>query len=264
MSSGDSPDHYDFLSKRIKVEIIDDSNYQSPECEQIALPVDPLQTKIEYDSESEIPIAQLPQQCKVNQENINTKTSNQENEKFESISPQREAKNIDSNSPRSNEDVKYHIQDGIWLATCYGEETTDKRIKNEEYDKFLTLNIKLSCDICLEPAETFTKLQAHVQSEHNSKAFVTCCDKQFHLRAALVDHILLHKFPKYFTCIVCSKTLTGRKTLHEHEKTHNKKLVYQCPGCEKSFHRKINLDRHKDIHVDYSERTTECPECDKL
>ncbi|XP_055844925.1 gastrula zinc finger protein XlCGF26.1-like [Episyrphus balteatus] len=248
----DSEEDINFLNSRIKVEVNEDSNDLPLKFDQIDIPDDPLNTKIEIeektsdksDSESEIPISQLSTRYK------------KEATKKPKVSKFKNTK---------SEEVVFHIKDGIWLATCYSQETTDKRISHEEFDKFINKNMELSCDLCLEHMVSFTALRSHFQKYHEpEKAYVTCCGKNFYLRAALADHILLHKLPNYFTCSLCSKVLTGRKTLIEHQKTHNKKLIYQCPGCDKSFHRKVNLDRHKDVHVDYSERTVECSQCDKL
>lgn len=60
--------------------------------------------------------------------------------------------------------------------------------------------VSLVCDICQNNHQyrTFKDVQEHFQNKHQIRGYVTCCDKKFHRKDRLMNHITNHINPDAF------------------------------------------------------------------
>ncbi|KAI8907763.1 hypothetical protein DFJ77DRAFT_434351, partial [Powellomyces hirtus] len=70
---------------------------------------------------------------------------------------------------------------------------------------------------------------------------------------------------KLYSCtyLNCNRQFTRHFNLQTHIKTHdpNRDKPFTCPLCDKSFGRKVDRDRHMNVHT--KEKTHLCPYCSK-
>ncbi|XP_055839473.1 transcription factor grauzone-like [Episyrphus balteatus] len=146
------------------------------------------------------------------------------------------------------------------------EEVVKRKQLSQEYDKIIQEHMKLSCSICLTILPNFSCLRKHYRTQHNKRGYASCCDKKFHSKSILVDHIHTHLDPERFKCEKCSKVLADRRCLEVHMDMHieDNQRTYQCDQCNKSFTKEILLQRHMHIHIPEEERKFPCEECNKL
>lgn len=59
---------------------------------------------------------------------------------------------------------------------------------------------KLTCDLCANDVffPTFRDLQAHFMNEHQTRGYVTCCDKKIYRKDRILTHITNHINPDAF------------------------------------------------------------------
>lgn len=146
------------------------------------------------------------------------------------------------------------------------EELIKRKKLSQEYDDFIQEHMKLQCNICLINLANFSTLRKHYRTQHNRRGFASCCDKKFHSKSILVDHIHTHLDPERFKCEKCNKVLADRRCLEVHMDMHiaENQRTYQCEKCSKSFTKEILLTRHMHIHIPEEERKFPCEECNKL
>ncbi|XP_041424124.1 gastrula zinc finger protein XlCGF57.1-like isoform X2 [Xenopus laevis] len=95
------------------------------------------------------------------------------------------------------------------------------------------------------------------------------CATSFPRKAALLEHLRLHKGEKPFACKECGKLFARKLLLQNHQKDHAGGKPFTCTECGKSFSKKFNLIRHEksslQIHRKQStgEKPFPCPYCDK-
>lgn len=79
------------------------------------------------------------------------------------------------------------------------------------------------------------------------------CDKQYHKRWNLVDHIKTHLGVMPYKCDLCSMTFVQKGNLKKHLRQHEfpdmkKRKAFQCSLCNKSYTERYNLTHHMKRH----------------
>ncbi|XP_037969581.2 PR domain zinc finger protein 5-like [Plutella xylostella] len=108
-----------------------------------------------------------------------------------------------------------------------------------------------ACKICGEKFQTLYLKQKHMMTAHNSGHKCPHCDRVFHLRSFMNNHIRrTHLKEKNVPCHVCGKRFFNKLTLSGHMVTHDASLqrLYHCEHCEKGFTKKKYLRLHISRH----------------
>lgn len=68
-----------------------------------------------------------------------------------------------------------------------------------ELEKRMTEFFEMNCDSCWHRFDSLNDAKSHYRSKHNiRKGYLKCCDKKFHLRSRIIDHINWHINPNVF------------------------------------------------------------------
>uniref|UniRef100_K3WQJ3 Wilms tumor protein homolog n=1 Tax=Globisporangium ultimum (strain ATCC 200006 / CBS 805.95 / DAOM BR144) TaxID=431595 RepID=K3WQJ3_GLOUD len=81
---------------------------------------------------------------------------------------------------------------------------------------------------------------------------VADCDRRFHRKFTLSEHLTTHTGEKPFQCTVpsCDKRFTTSGNLSRHRRTHTlKKIACSAPGCMRIFTKPEMLMRHLKVHM---------------
>ncbi|ETN66449.1 hypothetical protein AND_001765 [Anopheles darlingi] len=138
--------------------------------------------------------------------------------------------------------------------------TRTRREADRKADQEIKKFYKLECEICSIAQSDFTKLLAHYQSQHGTRGYMRCCNKQFFYRHAIVEHIENHRGD--IRCEICLKTYKTRRYLALHfAKSHGSEedRPYKCATCGSSFPKAYLLRAHESLHVQET-----CPICKKV
>uniref|UniRef100_A0A182Q446 C2H2-type domain-containing protein n=1 Tax=Anopheles farauti TaxID=69004 RepID=A0A182Q446_9DIPT len=130
-----------------------------------------------------------------------------------------------------------------------------RREKDDTIKEFYTLE----CEICSASQESFVDLMGHYQTEHNTRGYIRCCDKQFFQRYSVLTHIAIHQGT--IRCEICHKSYRNRHTLRLHKaQMHSTDAdkPFKCDMCSMSYVREGMLRSHQRTHVQ-----AECPICKK-
>nr|CAI5852063.1 unnamed protein product [Callosobruchus analis] len=61
------------------------------------------------------------------------------------------------------------------------------------------------------------------------------CDKAFHQKSCLDNHLLIHSGTKKFQCSICGKSFAYKSVLTIHMRQHTGLMPYICKYCSKHF-----------------------------
>lgn len=76
------------------------------------------------------------------------------------------------------------------------------------------------------------------------------CDKLFHRRSKLRDHITrVHKKADKYECNICKHVVHSLESYNAHLKMHNAEKTYSCDLCPMKFYTAGNLGLHKKVHA---------------
>ncbi|XP_049943463.1 gastrula zinc finger protein XlCGF52.1-like isoform X3 [Schistocerca serialis cubense] len=91
----------------------------------------------------------------------------------------------------------------------------------------------------------------------------TCglCNKTFTQRKSLKLHLETHTVELPYSCGVCNRRFTSDKRLKRHSRLHTGERLYSCGVCSKSFMRSDFLKNHLRVHTGtcYGDNTDERP-----
>lgn len=106
----------------------------------------------------------------------------------------------------------------------------------------------LKCDLCDNELfyKSFAELAEHFRDEHDTKAYIRCCDKKFFTRRSVINHENMHTRPTDFMCQVCGKLLPNQYHLRDHVARHgdDSQKKHFCTICDKRFHLRHDLTDH--------------------
>jgi KRAB domain-containing zinc finger protein len=76
------------------------------------------------------------------------------------------------------------------------------------------------------------------------------CDKRFHQKFTLDNHILTHTREKPHKCMYCEAAYAQKYDLTKHLKVHVGDRIYSCTfeGCDEAFRLQVELKEHYAIH----------------
>ncbi|XP_055623176.1 transcription factor grauzone-like [Toxorhynchites rutilus septentrionalis] len=134
-----------------------------------------------------------------------------------------------------------------------------------EEDKKISQHCKLECDECKTSFPNFTQFKRHFREVHQTKGYVVCCNRKFHKRVHLVEHVTKHINPDAFKCTICNKTYCNSTGLSLHMTKHGAQdgLPHKCDQCERSFAKKFQLNTHQLQHVAEEDKKCVCTVCNK-
>ncbi|XP_068165264.1 zinc finger protein 79-like isoform X1 [Antennarius striatus] len=92
----------------------------------------------------------------------------------------------------------------------------------------------------------------------------TCsiCGKKYSRKKSFMTHMRLHTEGKRFSCSVCQKTFQFNVEVVRHMRVHTGEKPFTCSVCGKGFARKTEMEQHMRIHT--GEKPFSCPHCSKL
>ena len=124
------------------------------------------------------------------------------------------------------------------------------------------------CYICGKGFTEKSRLQIHIEVEHEGKRYVCdICGKDYKSAGALRIHRRLrHTNTGTFKCSVCDKTFSSKSFLREHLSKHAGTKELSCPTCEKKFRYSNNLKEHQTRcrRIPSNEASYKCHECDSI
>ena len=111
---------------------------------------------------------------------------------------------------------------------------------------------KFKCKIC--PDERYFKskgeLTNHLRYHYEPSYQCEVCQKQFHFKKDLVNHIRTHTGEKPYVCSTCDKRFSQKQTLQNHQATHSDERKFKCEICpdDRYFKTKVGLTNHLRYH----------------
>ncbi len=74
------------------------------------------------------------------------------------------------------------------------------------------------------------------------------CNRGFSMKKTLDDHKVVHTGERPYSCSLCQKTFSQKRTVRQHMKIHTGLKPFSCSGCDRKFNSKPNMKRHEAIH----------------
>ena len=87
------------------------------------------------------------------------------------------------------------------------------------------------------------------------------CSKVFSKKRSLIKHKHIHSGVRRYNCDVCNKVFKQQSHLTSHLRIHSGERPYTCEVCNKTFTVSSSLRRHQKIHS--GERPYTCDVCNK-
>eukprot|EP00795_Rhopilema_esculentum_P010903 gene10903-19734_t len=125
------------------------------------------------------------------------------------------------------------------------------------------MEFPFSCDVCLIPFKSNSKLQSHKRRHTDDKPYLcSYCGETFECHTDLAKHREeLHLGCKTFKCKQCIKSFSTRKELSQHTWRHTGIKMYKCGICDKYYTSAGNLAAHQRRHKGIcSMKCSFCPE----
>ncbi|XP_034828540.1 zinc finger protein 676-like [Maniola hyperantus] len=105
------------------------------------------------------------------------------------------------------------------------------------------------CRQCGLSFPTLLSCSQHLEA-HKRKLFgCPVCNKTYHERHMLLNHLAQHFTSVLHICKVCGKVYNNRRNFMEHLKTHSEKKIHSCSYCGKGFPKVERLQEHLNIHT---------------
>lgn len=139
------------------------------------------------------------------------------------------------------------------------EDSSPKKPAEDDEDKFLKEHFALNCDICAASVSSFTLLRSHFENVHHLKnAYVKCCNKVFHERSTIVEHI---RCQSHHVCLQCKKYFRFKSALTTH--IANEHFIGKHPHTYTCGHCKAHFSCEKDLnsHIGESHTKSEEQQC---
>ncbi|XP_072023227.1 uncharacterized protein [Amphiura filiformis] len=104
----------------------------------------------------------------------------------------------------------------------------------------------LFCTYCHKLFSSRQAVIYHIRLRHTNEKPYKCdiCQKAFHRKDHLKDHVMNHGNEKPFKCKMCLKSFARKRGLKNHELLHKPRTRHQCEICKKHFLAKTYLWQH--------------------
>uniref|UniRef100_A0A182NM80 C2H2-type domain-containing protein n=1 Tax=Anopheles dirus TaxID=7168 RepID=A0A182NM80_9DIPT len=119
----------------------------------------------------------------------------------------------------------------------------------------------MKCEICDEKLDSFTALKNHYYKQHQVQGYIKCCERTFHSRYRLLEHLSKHVGASMVRCEICDKNFSSRSYLLVHNSRMHGQAEdrpYKCTQCHQSYAMECHLKAHIVSHV-----RVNCPVCGK-
>uniref|UniRef100_A0A182QE95 Protein krueppel n=1 Tax=Anopheles farauti TaxID=69004 RepID=A0A182QE95_9DIPT len=116
-------------------------------------------------------------------------------------------------------------------------------------------------DLVLQHVVTTTKIPRPKRSRSESLHCCTQCDKKFHHRSNLLDHMRFHAQLKLYECEFCGKRFVQAGNLKTHVRIHTEEKPFHCSVCNKAFSQSSAMRTHERTHGNI--RPYQCEICEK-
>lgn len=114
------------------------------------------------------------------------------------------------------------------------------------------------CHTCGIQFPRASSLKDHMRYHAGPEFQCRQCEKLFHTKGDLNDHVSHVHENKQHVCEECGKVYHSRGALFNHCQLHRSK--YTCVHCNKAFAHKQHLESHREVH----RGTAPCKKCGKL
>ena len=198
-------------------------------------------------------------------------------------SQQDENKNVEHGSDsikRPTKKLKRHRNEDPYVhrcCICRTDFQNQETLENHSLDTHISeksneTSRPFECQICFKRYFTKSSLKRHRREIQKITGTRCCgCKKEFHKRAALMEHstlvhlpkndILEDKHPLKYVCDVCHMRFATEMALSHHKTRVYLGKTYHCLKCEKSFMRKATLMAHEKRVHEKSMGTLLCSVC---
>lgn len=105
------------------------------------------------------------------------------------------------------------------------------------------------CHMCGHSSKSKDNLRHHMVMHGEKKHKCKFCEKSFHLKIGLVQHIRVHTGEKPYECHVCGTAFKTIGSLKAHTLIHTGEKPFECKLCGKAFIQKSNLKTHMKSHM---------------
>ncbi|XP_058065890.1 GDNF-inducible zinc finger protein 1-like [Anopheles bellator] len=138
-------------------------------------------------------------------------------------------------------------------------------------DALIKQFLEYKCELCPNPEQqrsydTFYDLRLHYEEVHDTPGYMRCCNRKFHRRNWLKEHINHHL--GLYRCKTCDKLFSAQRTLRWHEENMHKEVdwlpepeerTFECGTCGYTCTNAKALSSHKQSH-----KKKPCPLCKNL
>ncbi|KAG4067427.1 hypothetical protein HA402_009664 [Bradysia odoriphaga] len=125
----------------------------------------------------------------------------------------------------------------------------------------------MKCDICTDVTfKTLLDIRRHYRGVHNVRGYLTCCNKKFNTRQAMVAHMRSHTNPDANHCEQCNRSFSTKQSLKNHIAHHVPldSRAFKCTLCSSSFAREAILKYHVKIkHTAKNGQKFPCEKCNR-
>uniref|UniRef100_A0A182QVB5 C2H2-type domain-containing protein n=1 Tax=Anopheles farauti TaxID=69004 RepID=A0A182QVB5_9DIPT len=110
----------------------------------------------------------------------------------------------------------------------------------------------MKCELCDEKLDSFTALKNHYYKQHQVQGYIKCCERTFHSRYRLLEHLSKHVGASMVRCEICDKNFSSRSYLLVHNSRMHGQAEdrpYKCTQCHQSYAMECHLKAHVVSHV---------------
>ncbi|KAG4067408.1 hypothetical protein HA402_009645 [Bradysia odoriphaga] len=167
---------------------------------------------------------------------------------------------------QSDDNLQGPVERKVSSSHCRPDKLINRAIK-EEVDARICEWFTMKCDICNDFSfETLLDVRRHYSMVHKVHGYLTCCDKKFEARHAMVAHMRRHTNPDTYRCEQCERNFKTKYSFKIHIANHVPidSRAFKCSSCSSSFPTEAILRLHtKTKHPAETGEKFPCEKCGK-